>query len=67
MEESNVPATPDVPVTPEDIAVATLNQTLGRLTKMVQNYEIEVANLTAELLRTRAAFHELSNQLDQDA
>ncbi len=38
-----------------DIIAATLNQTIARLSKMVQNYEVEVANLTAELLRLRSS------------
>jgi hypothetical protein len=38
-----------------DIITATLNQTIARLSKMVQNYEVEIANLTAELLRLRAS------------
>ncbi len=34
-----------------DILKGTLNNTLQRISKIIANYEIEVANLTAEVIR----------------
>lgn len=34
-----------------EILKATLNNTLQRISKIITNYEIEIANLTAEVIR----------------
>lgn len=34
-----------------EIIKATLNNTIARSAKMIQQYEIEIANLTAEIIR----------------
>lgn len=38
-----------------EVLAATLNNTIQRHSRAVQNYEIEIANLTAELVRAKAA------------
>lgn len=37
-----------------EVLTATLNSTIQRHGRAVQNYEIEIANLTAELVRVKA-------------
>lgn len=37
-----------------EVLTATLNSTIQRHTRTVQNYEIEIANLTAELIRVKS-------------
>lgn len=37
-----------------EVLTATLNSTIQRHSRAIQNYEIEIANLTAELVRTKA-------------
>jgi hypothetical protein len=38
----------------KEVLTATLNNTLQRYGRSVQNYEIEIANLTAELVRLKS-------------
>ena len=42
-----------------DVLPATLNNTLQRHSRLAQNYEIEIANMTAEILRLKAQVEEL--------
>ena len=42
-----------------DVLTATLNNTLQRHSRLAQNYEIEIANMTAEILRLKAQVEEL--------
>jgi peptidoglycan hydrolase CwlO-like protein len=42
------------------VITQTLNSTLQRYTKAVQGYEIEIANMTAEVLRLQAKVEELT-------
>lgn len=35
----------------KDVLLATLNNTIARTSKLMQSYEIEIANLTAEIIR----------------
>lgn len=47
-----------------DVAVNTLNTMLQRHAKVVQGYEVEIANLTAELFRLRAEIDSLKSESD---
>lgn len=47
-----------------DIAVQTLNSMLQRHAKVVQGYEVEIANLTAEIFRLK---NEIENIKNSDA
>ena len=53
----------------DDVTVLTetLNSTLNRAAQQRQNYEIEIANLTAEIIRLRAEVEELKNPKDAKA
>lgn len=42
-----------------DVLTETLNSTLQRHARAVQNYEVEIANLTAEIYRLQAKVKEL--------
>lgn len=42
-----------------DVVVQTLNAMLQRHAKVVQGYEVEIANLTAEVYRLKAQVEEL--------
>jgi hypothetical protein len=42
-----------------EVLTATLNNTLQRHSRLTQNYEIEIANMTAEILRLKAQVEEL--------
>lgn len=42
------------------VITATLNNTIARNAKMVQAYEVEIANLTAEIVRLQAQVESLS-------
>jgi hypothetical protein len=44
----------------KDILLATLNSTIGRTTKLVQSYEIEIANLTAEVIKLQTQLESMS-------
>lgn len=44
-----------------DIAVQTLNTMLQRHAKVVQGYEVEIANLTAEIYRLKNQIGETKN------
>lgn len=46
------------------VVTQTLNNTLQRHAKVVQAYEIEIANMTAEILRLQSLL-EQNNNLDQ--
>lgn len=37
-----------------EVLTATLNNTLQRHSRLAQNYEIEIANMTAEILRLKS-------------
>jgi len=41
------------------VITATLNNTIARNAKMVQAYEVEIANLTAEIVRLQAQVESL--------
>lgn len=43
-----------------EIIAATLNNTIARHAKNVQSYEIEIANLTAEIIRLQKQMESLS-------
>ena len=43
-----------------EVLTETLNSTLQRHSRIAQNYEIEIANLTAEIVRLRGKVEELS-------
>jgi hypothetical protein len=42
-----------------DVISFTLNNTIQRIAKIVNNYEIEIANLTMELVKTQLELDEL--------
>ena len=42
-----------------EVLTATLNNTLQRHARLAQNYEIEIANMTAEILRLKSQVEEL--------
>jgi hypothetical protein len=42
-----------------EVLTATLNSTLQRHSRLAQNYEIEIANMTAEILRLKSQVEEL--------
>lgn len=44
-----------------DVVVQTLNAMLQRHAKVVQGYEVEIANLTAEVYRLKNQVEELKN------
>lgn len=52
----------------DDIAVLTetLNQTLQRHGRLAQAYEVEIANLTVEVIRLRARVEELEGAADKN-
>jgi hypothetical protein len=45
--------------TDNDVVSFTLNNTIQRIAKIVNNYEIEIANLTMELVKTQLELDEL--------
>jgi hypothetical protein len=45
-----------------DVVSFTLNNTIQRISKMVTNYEIEIANLTMELVKTQLELDSLKSQ-----
>lgn len=53
----------------DDVTVLTetLNSTLNRFAQKSQNYEVEIANLTAEVIRLRAEVEELKAAEKKDA
>ena len=44
-----------------DVLTETLNSTLQRHARAIQNYEVEIANLTAEIYRLQAKVRELED------
>ncbi len=50
-----------------EILKETLNSTLQRHARIAQNYEIEVANLTVEIIRLRSALDEVEAAVKGDA
>jgi hypothetical protein len=44
-----------------EVLTQTLNNTLQRHARVVQGYEVEIANITAELFRLQATIQQLSN------
>lgn len=49
-----------------DVLTNTLNSTLQRHAKIVQNYEVEIANLTAEMYRLRKELENLNVDSTED-
>lgn len=49
----------------ENVLLQTLNATLQRHAKQIGNYEIEVANLTAENIRIQSEFEALKVQKEE--
>lgn len=50
-----------------EVVVQTLNAMLQRHAKVVQGYEVEIANLTAEIYRLKAQIEELKNKDSSDS
>jgi len=50
-----------------DVVVQTLNAMLQRHAKVVQGYEVEIANLTAEVYRLKNQVEELKNSNSSDS
>lgn len=50
-----------------EILSATLNNTIGRMSRMAQNYEVEIANLTAEVVRQKARADALESAAESSA
>jgi hypothetical protein len=50
-----------------EVVVQTLNAMLQRHAKVVQGYEVEIANLTAEVYRLKGQVEELKNIDSQDS
>lgn len=48
-----------------EVLTATLNNTIQRQSRVTQNYEIEIANLTAEVIRLRSELESLTGQLNE--
>jgi hypothetical protein len=48
--------------TDNDVVSFTLNNTIQRIAKIVNNYEIEIANLTMELVKTQLELDALKSQ-----
>lgn len=48
-----------------EVLTATLNNTIQRQSRVTQNYEIEIANLTAEVIRLRSELESLAEQLNE--
>lgn len=48
------------------IVTETLNSTLQRISRLVHSYEVEVANLTAEVYRLQAKVRELEALLAEE-
>lgn len=48
-----------------DVAINTLNSMLQRHAKVVQGYEVEIANLTAEVYRLKAELDALTSDSDE--
>lgn len=46
-----------------EILSATLNNTIQRNSKITQNYEVEIANLTAEIIKLRSQLDALNEEL----
>jgi predicted nucleic acid-binding Zn-ribbon protein len=45
-----------------EVVTQTLNATLQRHSRVVQGYEIEIANMTAEIVRLQSQIKELSEK-----
>lgn len=50
-----------------DVLLATLNNTLKRYSNMVQSYEIEIANMAAEIARLQKQLNEGETQNSQQS
>lgn len=50
-----------------DVVVQTLNAMLQRHAKVIQGYEVEIANLTAEVYRLKSQIEELKNDSSSDS
>jgi len=49
-----------------DVAVNTLNSMLQRHAKVVQGYEVEIANLTAEIYRLKQKIEEIEPTVPEE-
>lgn len=49
-----------------DVAVNTLNSMLQRHAKVVQGYEVEIANLTAEIYRLKQKIEEIESTVPEE-
>lgn len=50
-----------------EVVIQTLNAMLQRHAKVVQGYEVEIANLTAEVYRLKAQIEELKKSDSSDS
>lgn len=44
----------------KEVLLATLNSTISRTTKLVQAYEVEIANLTAEVIKLQTQIESMT-------
>jgi ribosome-associated protein YbcJ (S4-like RNA binding protein) len=49
-----------------DVAINTLNSTLQRHAKVVHGYEVEIANMTAEIYRLKQEIEALKEESESD-
>lgn len=47
-----------------EVLTATLNNTLQRQSRLTQSYEVEIANMTAEIVRLKSQLEIVSKELD---
>lgn len=48
-----------------EVLTATLNNTLQRQARITQSYEVEIANMTAEIVRLKAQLEELTVTMNE--
>lgn len=48
-----------------EVLTATLNNTLQRQARITQSYEVEIANMTAEIVRLKAQLEQLTTTLNE--
>lgn len=44
----------------KEVLLATLNSTIARTSKLVQTYEVEIANLTAEVIKLQTQIESMT-------
>lgn len=44
----------------KEVLLATLNSTISRTSKLVQTYEVEIANLTAEIIKLQTQIESMT-------